>query len=41
MQILAGAGYENVEQLKTALDGNVLKEALQGFAFWGLDLGHK
>jgi len=35
VQILAGAGYENVEQFKVALDGNVLKEALQGVRVLG------
>jgi D-3-phosphoglycerate dehydrogenase len=36
VQILAGAGYENVELIKTALDGNVLKEALQGVRVLGI-----
>ena len=26
VQVLAGAGYENVERLKTALDGNTIKK---------------
>jgi D-3-phosphoglycerate dehydrogenase len=36
VQVLAGAGYENVERLKTALDGNTLKEALQGVLILGI-----
>jgi D-3-phosphoglycerate dehydrogenase len=36
VQVLAGAGYENVELLKTALDGNSLKEALQGVRVLGI-----
>jgi D-3-phosphoglycerate dehydrogenase len=36
VKVLAGAGYENVERLKTALDGNILKEALQGVRILGI-----
>ena len=36
VQILAGAGYENVECLKTAVDGDALKAALQGVRVLGI-----
>ena len=36
VQILAGAGYENVECLKTAVDGDALKAALQGGRVLGI-----
>lgn len=34
--VLAAAGYENVEHLKTALDGEALKQALQGVRILGI-----
>ncbi|MEZ7844572.1 MAG: phosphoglycerate dehydrogenase [Rhodospirillales bacterium] len=36
VQILTGAGYENVVCLKTALDGDALKAALQGVRVLGI-----
>lgn len=36
VDVLSGAGYENVECLKTALDGDELKQALQGVRILGI-----
>jgi len=36
VDVLNGAGYENVERLSTALDGDALKQALQGVRILGI-----